>query len=210
MSQLDGMLGLTPDNRYYALPDLQGKWVLEVGCNVGLLARHIINDLRPREYLGIDVWQAPDQTPELRERFRPGDIQRRDTLPPGGPWDVVICFDVLYHLLSPLEGLLNLAGLTRECLVIGTAVLPEGRIRRSTDPLEYHHVEGPVMRFEPGFRGDPTNYFFPTEKCLTRMLEWAGFRGVEKKFHFAESKVKGFCDRVCYHCRDKVEYARPF
>ena len=200
-------LGLTLDNRYYCLPDLNGRRVLEVGCNVGLLARHIVRRHHPLEYLGIDNWHASEQTPELSERFRPGDIQCRDTLPLDRNWDVVLCFDVFYHLLSPLESLRNLALLTSECLVLGTAVIPNGRLRASNDPLEPHYAEGPVMRFEPGFRGDPTNYLFPTEKCLVRMLRWAGFRRIERKYYYEESRVHGFCDRVCYHCRDKADRA---
>src|SRR4029077_14673766 len=115
-------------------------------------------------------------------------------------WDVVICFDVFYHLLSPLEALQNLALLAGECLVLGTAVIPSGRIRYTQDPLDYHHAEGPLMRFEPGFRGDSSNYFFPTEQCLVRMLKWAGFQTLDKRFYYQESKLRGFCDRVCYHC----------
>jgi SAM-dependent methyltransferase len=202
MSATEGRLGLTPDNRYYALPPLEGKRVLEIGCNEGWLARHIIRDHKPRVYRGIDPWLSPDQTPELRPHWRHGDIQRRDTLPFGEKWDVVICFDVLYHLLSPLEALLNLYHLTGDCLVVGTAVIPEGDSHSPNYAIEPHVAHGPLMRFEPGYRGDDTNYLFPTESCLVRMLRWAGFKRLERKYHFPETKVCGFfCDRVCYHCR---------
>lgn len=198
---MPGRLGLTLDNLYYCLPDLQGKRVLEVGCNAGLLARHILRHCQPAVYRGIDPWQAPEMTPELRPHWRYGDIQRRDSLPLDENWDIVICFDVLYHLLSPLEGLLNLYQLTGECLVLGTAVIPEGKSTSRNFPITPHQVRGPLMRFEPGYRGDNTNYLFPTEECLTRMLEWAGFRWLRRKYYFPETKVCGFfCDRVCYHC----------
>ena len=201
MSAPEGRLGLTPDNRYYCLPNLEGKRVLEVGCNVGTLARHILRDCKPRDYCGLDPWLAPEQTPELKGRWRHGDIQRRDTLPFGEKWHVVICFDVLYHLLAPLEGLLNLYHLAEECLVLGTAVIPEGQCYSPNAPVEPHVAHGPLMRFEPGYRGDESNYLFPTESCLVRMLQWAGFQRLERKYHFPESKVCGFfCDRVCYHC----------
>jgi hypothetical protein len=42
---MEGCLGLTQDNRYYALPDLKGKRVLEIGCNEGYLARYIMQNL---------------------------------------------------------------------------------------------------------------------------------------------------------------------
>lgn len=196
-----GRLGLTPDNAYYCLPDLEGKRVLEVGPNLGLLARHIVRNLKPLDYYGLDLWRPLGQTEELRSRWHLGDIQNRDTLPLGEKWDVVICFDVLYHLLSPLEALVNLRLLAGECLVLGTAVIPEGECRSPNSPVEPHVARGPLMRFEPGYRGDAGNYLFPTESCLTRMIKWAGFPRFERKYYFKESEACGFfCDRVCYHC----------
>jgi SAM-dependent methyltransferase len=197
---MESRLGLTPDNNYYRLPNLEGKRVLEIGCNEGYLARHIIQNLRPAAYCGIDPWLSPNQTPELCRRWRDGDIQRRDTLPLREKWDVVICFDVLYHLLSPLEAIRNLFDLTTQCLVIGTAIIPEGESSSPNWPVEPHIVKGPVLRFEPGINGDPTNYLLPTERCLVRMLEWSGFENLEQKYYYFET-AKGFlCDRVCYHC----------
>ena len=196
-----GRLGLTADNGYYCLPDLKGKRVLEVGPNLGLLARHIIRNLEPVDYYGLDLWRPLGMTEELRPRWHLGDIQNRDTLPLGQKWDVVVCFDVLYHLLSPLEGLVNLRLLTSDCLVLGTAVIPEGDCRSPNAPMEPHHARGPLMRFEPGYRGDNSNYLFPTETCLLRMLKWAGFERFERKYVYKETETLGFfCDRVCYHC----------
>ena len=152
-------------------------------------------------YAGVDMWQAPNMTAELRPYWRYGDIERSETLPLGERWDVVICFDVLYHLLSPLRGLLNLCHLTRGCLVIGTAIIPEGESLSSNLPVDPHVAKGPLLRFEPGFRGDETNYFFPTEMCLVRMLNWAGFDMLQRQFYYPESRIHGFfVDRVSYHC----------
>jgi SAM-dependent methyltransferase len=200
MSQGDVPLGLTADKRYYCLPPLEGKRVLEIGCNVGFLAHHIVRNLKASKYRGIDTWMPPSPTPELRTRWFCGDIQRKDTLPFDERWDVVICFDVLYHLISPLEALRNLFLLTEECLVLGTAIVaveepigPDGKAWRPA-------VQGPYLRFEPSFRGDDSNFFFPTEQCLTRMLNWAGFTRLERKYCFKESAQEGFIDRVVYHC----------
>lgn len=194
-------LGLTPDNAYYDLPDLRGKRVLEIGANNGYLAREIILHRGPRDYLGVDHWQGPDATIELRHHWRYGDISRRETLPFGEHWEIVICFDVLYHLTAPLDALLNLAFVTRECLVLGTTILPEGESRSPSYPeIAPHVVKGPVMRFEPNYGGDATNYFYPTESCLTAMLEWAGFKKRERRYYYQESVTGYFHDRVCYHC----------
>jgi SAM-dependent methyltransferase len=197
---MEGRLGLTNDPRYYALPDLSGRRVLEVGCNIGLLAHHIVNNLKAGEYRGLDPWQPSKMTPALEGRWQAGDLLRRETLPLGERWDVVVCFDVLYHLLSPLDGLRNLFDLTGDTLVLGTAIVPEGKLRPPPWELAPHYVQGPVMRFAPGCRGDESNYFFPTEACLVEMLRWAGFARMERKYYFQESTLKGFCDRVCYHC----------
>jgi SAM-dependent methyltransferase len=201
MDWTEGRLGMTPDNAYYCLPNLEGKRVLEVGCNIGLLARHILRHCQPLEYRGLDPMRPPGQTAELQPRWMIGDVQNRNLLPLGEKWDVVICFDVLYHLLSPLEALVNLRLLAGECLVLGTAVIPEGVSHSPNCPVEPHVVKGPVMRFEPGYRGDSSNYLFPTESCLVRMIKWAGFPKFERKYCFKESELCGFfCDRVCYHC----------
>ena len=130
----EGRLGLTPDNNYYCLPDLEGKRVLEVGCNAGLLARHIVNNCNPLEYRGLDPMRVPGHTAELHSRWMIGDIQNRNYLPLDEQWDVVICFDVLYHLLAPLQAIRNLWLLTGECLVLGTAVIPDGDCRSPALP----------------------------------------------------------------------------
>jgi SAM-dependent methyltransferase len=197
---MHGRLGLTPDNGYYDLPDLKDKRVLEIGCNDGYLARHIVRNLQPAKYLGIDPWIGKDQTEELRPRFKVGDVEERSTLPFDQVWDVVICFDVFYHLLSPLKAALHLTELAKECLVIGSAILPEGIAQSPNFAIELHHATGPVFRFEPGYNGDHSNYLFPTERCLVRVFEWAGFGRIEKKYYYEESKNGYMCDRVCLHC----------
>lgn len=198
----DLWLGLTQDNNYYCIPDfVAGKRVLEIGCNDGRLARHILNNFQIVDYCGIDPWRAPKQTVELRPRWRPGDIERRETLPLNEKWNVVVCFDVLYHLVSPLQSLLNLHDLTSELLVLGTVVVPEGESSGGIKhPITPHKMKGPVMRFEPGYAGDKTNFFYPTEACLIRMLEWVGFESVERKYYYKEAQNGRFHDRACYYC----------
>ena len=128
-----------------------------------------------------------------------GDVEERSTLPFDQVWDVVICFDVFYHLLSPLKAALHLTELAKECLVIGSAILPEGIAQSPNFAIELHHATGPVFRFEPGYNGDHSNYLFPTERCLVRVFEWAGFGRIEKKYYYEESKNGYMCDRVCLH-----------
>lgn len=194
--------GMTPCNDYYALPDLSGKRVLEVGCNVGRLARHILRQ-SPDVYLGLDEQdQMPrNHLPALDGHFRVADIERRDTLPFDQTWDIVICFDVLYHLRSPLVALQNLRDLTSGCLVLGSSVVPTGAHRSSSWPIRPHHVVGPFLKFEPGYFGDPSNYFYPTLEFLERAFEWLGFQSFELAHLYPDSAVHNvFHDRACYHC----------
>jgi SAM-dependent methyltransferase len=197
----DGRLGLTPDNNYYRLPALQGRRILEIGCNEGRLARYILRNLNPLDYLGIDVQRTPYQTEELQPRYREGDLERRDTLPFDRRWDVVICFDVLYHLMAPLVGIKNLYDLAGECLVFGTAVIAEGECHSPSYATEPHTARGPVLRFAPMYAGDPTNFWYPTVTCLVRMLEWAGFKRIEQQYHDKiPAEIGSFIERVSYHC----------
>jgi hypothetical protein len=103
--------------------------------------------------------------------------------------------------VSPLGGIRNLYDLTGECLVFGSAVIPEGECHSPSYPVEPHTVSGPVLRFAPMYSGDPTNYFYPTVTCMIRMLEWAGFKRIEQQYHDKLSEEIGFfTERASYHC----------
>ncbi len=181
-------LGMCVDDSYYVLPPLKGKTVLEVGCNYGKLATHIVNQ-GASKYLGIDIWPPEGereklQSPELFSRFQYGDVNNRDTLPYDQSWDVVVMFGVLYHLANPLQALINMRDLTKETLVVGTA---------------YHLSDESFLYFEPGHRGDVTNLWYPTRKCLLRMFWWLGLVP-DVKYTYPESKFFGtFHDRICIH-----------
>ena len=181
-------LGMCMNSNYYVLPPLKGKTVLEIGCNEGWLATYIMEQ-EPTRYLGVDLWPHKSvresiQSSELFTRFQYGDITDRNSLPYNQSWDVVIMFGVFYHLIDPLQALINLRDLTKETLVIGTA---------------FHLGCGTFMHFEPGYWGDPSNYWYPTKECLLKMLSWLGLVS-EVKFIWEESKVVGcFHDRICIH-----------
>ena len=96
-----------------------------------------------------------------------------------GTFDVVFCGDVLLHLFSPFQALLNIRSVTREVAIIQTS-LDEG--------VESLHPDFPLIRF--GARqfekvtGDQCTYWMFSTKALQEMMEYAGFPATEPREKF--------------------------
>ena len=86
-----------------------------------------------------------------------------------GPFDLVLCFGVLYHLRHPLLALDNLRELLGGEALIETAVL---------DAEMPELVGRPVARFYRGdeLAGDSSNWFAPTRAAL---LDWCSSCGLD-------------------------------
>ncbi|MGD8450443.1 MAG: class I SAM-dependent methyltransferase [Phycisphaerae bacterium] len=92
-------------DRYFGGFDLTGRDVLDFGCGDGSLARHVARR-GPRRVIGIDL------KPELIDRARaaPTDLPTKPefvlgsndrTIPlPAASIDVILCFDVLEHVMA--------------------------------------------------------------------------------------------------------------
>src|SRR6185436_15568484 len=118
------------------LPDLRGKTVLDVGCNAGFYAfeakrrgakrvlgvdgqrQHVRQGLFVRKVLGLDV--------EFR-RLNVYELSARTA----GRFDITLALGLLYHLKHPILALENLYQVTRELLVIETAIMPPERTPES-------------------------------------------------------------------------------
>jgi len=87
----------------------------------------------------------------------------------GGQFDVVLFLGVLYHMRHPLLALEKVASVTRERLILSTAV----------DLID---VDRPAAAFYPGteLNGDQTNWWGPNPACVTAMLHDVGFHRVEQ------------------------------
>lgn len=88
--------------------------LLDVGCGEGLVASHLRGRGLRFDYLGLDVSAgavaaATRGVPGLR--FIVGDVLA-DT-PPPGPWDLVLCLEVLEHLREPRAAVQRLASVAR-------------------------------------------------------------------------------------------------
>jgi tRNA (mo5U34)-methyltransferase len=82
-----------------------------------------------------------------------------------GTFDVVLCLGVLYHLRHPLLGLMRVAAVCKELLILETYV----DLRLGDD--------FPAMAFYPGdeLDGDPTNWWGPNQSGVEALLRTVGF-----------------------------------
>jgi len=88
--------------------------LLDVGCGEGLVASHLHGHGLRLDYLGLDVSAdavaaATRRAPALR--FTVGDLLADP--PPPGPWDLVMCLEVLEHLREPRAAVHRLASVAR-------------------------------------------------------------------------------------------------
>ena len=184
--------------------DLSGKTVLDVGCNAGFYAfeakrrgatrvlgvdgqrQHVRQGLFVRKVLGLDV--------EFR-RLNVYELNQRTI----GQFDITLGLGLLYHLKHPILALENLYQVTKEMLVIETAIMPPrqtpksfahsfGSARAVLHPLAY--VENPPDAKEQVF-----NWFLPGVDAVTALLRNTGFDDVDVV------EVKD--DRAVVVCRKK-------
>lgn len=168
--------------------DLGGKSVLDVGCNAGFYAveakrrgaarvlgvdgqrQHVRQAVFVRKALGLDI--------EYR-RMNVYELNRR-TL---GQFDVTLALGLIYHLKHLVLALENLFEVTKELLIIETAIMPPERTPESfTHPLgatemRLHtiaYVENPSEAKEQVF-----NWFLPGTEALKALVRNTGFDEVE-------------------------------
>ena len=167
--------------------DLSGKTLLDVGCNAGFYAfeakrrgarrvlgvdgqrQHVRQGLFVRKVLGLDV--------EFR-RVNVYELSPRTV----GRFDITLALGLLYHLKHPILALENLYQVTKELLVIETAIMPPrqtpksfaysfGAAKTMLHPLAY--VENPANAKE-----QICNWFLPGVEALTALLRNTGFAEV--------------------------------
>ena len=77
------------------------RTVLDVGCGEGLWAAALRSE-RPRiRYLGIDPSAYVVQRFGARRNIHLGNLGSLDTLDAGGPFDLILCNDVLHYVAAP-------------------------------------------------------------------------------------------------------------
>ncbi len=168
--------------------DLTGKSLLDVGCNAGFYAfeakrrgaarvlgvdgqrQHVRQALFVRKALGLEV--------EFR-RMNVYELTRRNV----GQFDITLALGLIYHLKHPVLALDNLYEVTRELLIIETAIMPPERT-----PESFSHPLGEsVMRLHAlacvenpaGAKEQVANWFLPGVEALRALLRNTGFDEVE-------------------------------
>ncbi|MDQ1706842.1 MAG: tRNA (mo5U34)-methyltransferase, partial [Pyrinomonadaceae bacterium] len=168
--------------------DLRGKTVLDVGCNAGFYAfaakrrgaervlgvdgqrQHVRQGLFVRKVLGLEV--------EFR-RLNVYELNSRSI----GQFDITLALGLLYHLKHPMLALENLYQVTKELLIIETAIMPPERTPASfSHPLgekqmllhSLAFVENPAGAKEQVF-----NWFLPGVEALLALLRSTGFAEVQ-------------------------------
>ena len=167
--------------------DLHGKSLLDVGCNAGFYSfeakrrgatrvlgvdgqrQHIRQALFVRKVLGLDVEFRRMNVYELNWAI--------------GQFDITLALGLIYHLKHLVLALENLYKVTREILIIETAIMPPERTPASfTHPLgatqmRLHAlslVENPQAAKEQVF-----NWFLPSVEALEALLRNTGFDSIE-------------------------------
>ena len=198
--------------------NLAGKSVLDVGCNAGFYAfeakrrgaarvvgvdgqrQHVRQALFVRKALGMDV--------EFR-RMNVYELTRRSV----GQFDITLALGLLYHLKHPVLALENLYEVTRELLVIETAIMPPERT-----PVSFSHPLGAdVMRLHTlAYVENPTgakeqvfNWFLPGVEALVALARNTGFDEVEIVEVKAERAVIA-CRKAEGGARDAADVLRHF
>lgn len=168
--------------------DLTGKTVLDVGCNAGFYAveakrrgaarvvgvdgqrQHVRQAVFVRKALGLDV--------EYR-RMNVYELTRAAV----GEFDITLALGLIYHLKHLVLALENLYEVTRELLILETAIMPPERTPESfTHPLGASEMRLHALAFvenPAGAKEQVFNWFLPGVESLKALLRSTGFEEVE-------------------------------
>ena len=188
--------------------DLSAKSVLDVGCNAGFYSVEM-KRRRAERVLGIDSQRNLIRQAEFVRTTLRLDIEYRRMsvydLDPFviGQFDVTLALGLIYHCKHLVLALEKLFSITRELLVIETAIyppekLPEsfayeiGEVQPTVHPFGY--IENPPEAKEAIY-----NWFLPSTNALSALLKNVGFDEVSV-FPGARS------DRAVLACRKSDPY----
>jgi tRNA (mo5U34)-methyltransferase len=171
-----------------AIPaDLQGKSVLDIGCNAGFYSIEMKKRGAAR-VLGIDFDDVYLNQARFAAEVAEADIEFRkmsvyDVGSLGEKFDVVIFMGVLYHLRHPLLALDLIREHVADDLMIFQSmqrgskdVLPVAENYPFSDYDLFNEPGYPKLHFiEHRYSNDPTNWWVPNAACSEAMLRSSGF-----------------------------------
>jgi tRNA (mo5U34)-methyltransferase len=168
-------------------PRLEGKSVLDIGCNAGFYAMEMKRRGADR-VLGVDT----DDEYLEQARFAAGvkglkiefqKLSAYDVGQLGEQFDLVIFMGVLYHLRHPLLALdLIHEHVARDLLLFQSMQRGDDRVDRIETNYDFWTTEQfdspgyPKLHFiEHRYADDPSNWWAPNRACVEAMLRSAGF-----------------------------------
>ncbi len=167
---------------------LDGKSVLDVGCNGGFYSVEAKRRGAAR-VMGVDVARMHVRQARFVARALDLDLEVRRSsvydLSPAthGRFDITLALGLVYHLKHLVLGLERLWQVTREVLILETAVYPPSKLPRPFQhPIAgkgrtihaFGYVANPAEASESAF-----NWFLPGVAGLVALLENVGFERVE-------------------------------
>jgi tRNA (mo5U34)-methyltransferase len=172
----------------HALPArLEGKTVLDVGCNAGFYALEMKRRGAAR-VLGIDedadyLAQARFAAEVLALDVEFEQLSVYDVAQLGERFDLVIFMGVLYHLRHPLlaldllrEHVAHDRFLFQSMLRGSEKIEPVARDYPFEERPQFDAPGYPRLHFiEHSYASDPTNWWVPNKACVEAMLRSAGF-----------------------------------
>ena len=150
--------------------NLEGKEVLDVGCNNGYYMFRML-EMNPKNITGFDPSALFNLQFDFINTFINSDIEYKllgvEHIPYyGKKFDTIFCLGVLYHRPDPVTMLKELkAGLNPNSEVILDTLIIEGEEEIALCPVRYQKMKNV--------------YFIPTLKALYNWIEKAKFKDVE-------------------------------
>jgi 2-polyprenyl-3-methyl-5-hydroxy-6-metoxy-1,4-benzoquinol methylase len=144
--------------------------VLDVGCAEGAFSRAVKNRT------GAEVWgieydpHAAEHAKAVIDRVLVGDANEQIAKLPDGYFDVIICNDVLEHLVDPYATLVQLRGKLKPGGVV-VASIPNIRFLPALSQLVFRRD----FPQEDSGIFDRTHLRFFTRRSIVRMFETSGF-----------------------------------
>jgi tRNA (mo5U34)-methyltransferase len=188
--------------------DLSGKSVLDVGCNAGFYSVEAKRRNAGR-VLGVDAMRREIMQADFVRRalgleieFRPLSVYDL-SVSSVGRFDVTLALGLIYHLKHLVLGLEKLAQVTKDTLIVETALLPKRSKLIGSASRQAEYVVGGLRRplhtigwieNPPEVAESAYNWFLPSLDGAVALLKAVGFREVSV---FA---VHG--DRAVIVCRD--------
>lgn len=140
-----------------------GNRILEVGCSSGYLSERLVAN--GNTVVGIEYDAEAAREAEAHcERVLVGDIETMEL--PEGPFDVILCGDVIEHLRDPQAALARLRPLGRK-LVVSTPNVANWAIRLSLLAGRWQYADRGIL--------DRTHTRLFTRRSLVETIEAAGW-----------------------------------